>query len=83
MEGNQHRSRLSKFKIKNQKPVFKMVSDMLTEKWIFIRKDKQLEDSTLKSFHASIFEAFKKLSERAKAMRETIELTKKMKKKKS
>jgi hypothetical protein len=66
--------------------VVKVVHDMLTKKWIFIRKDKQLEDPALKSFRASIFEAFKNLSEMAmfiEAMRKTIELTEKMKKKAS
>jgi hypothetical protein len=52
-EGNQCRSQISKFKIRIQKPIVKVVHDMLTKKWIFIRKDKQLEDPACRiPFHA-------------------------------
>jgi hypothetical protein len=35
-----------KIKIKSKVPVFKVVHDMLTKKWIFVKKDKQLSASS-------------------------------------
>jgi hypothetical protein len=75
MRGNHRRSRKSKFKIKTQKPVVKVTRDMLTKKWIFTRRDKQLVDSPLKPIRSSSFEAIKKLSEVAMFMEALRKLT--------
>jgi hypothetical protein len=74
MGSNQRHSQKSKFKIKTQKPVVKVTRDMLTKKWIFIKRDKQLDDSTLKPIHASKFEVVKK-SEMAMFMEVLRKLT--------
>jgi hypothetical protein len=49
---------------------------MLTRKWIFIKADKQLDDSTSKSFSTSNFKDFMKLTEVAMFMEAIKKLTK-------
>jgi hypothetical protein len=83
---NQRHNQKSKFKIKTQKLVIKVTCDMLTKKWIFIRRDKLLDDCALKPFHASRFEVVKKLYEMAmfmEALRKLSESIEKMKRKDS
>jgi hypothetical protein len=75
MGDNQRCSKKLKHKIKSHKPAIKVVRDMLTRKWIFIKKDKQLDDSTSKSFSTSNFKAFKKLIEVAMFMEVIKKLT--------
>jgi hypothetical protein len=48
---------------------------MLTKKWIFTRRDKQLDDLRLKPIRASSFEAIKKLSEMVMFMEALRKLT--------
>jgi hypothetical protein len=65
-----------KIQIKSQKPVFKVVQNMLTKKWTFIKKDKQHGDLTLRQFldtykkplGASCIDAIKNLSKVAMVM---------------
>jgi hypothetical protein len=41
-EGNQSHSRQQKIKIKSRKSDFKVIRDMLTKKWIFVKNNQQL-----------------------------------------
>jgi hypothetical protein len=67
IEGSQCNRRL---KCKSQKPAFKVVWDMMTEKWIFVKKYMQLGgwslqrflDTYKKSLSASNIEAIQNLS---------------------
>jgi hypothetical protein len=41
-EDNQSHIRKQKIRIKSQKSDFKVIRDMLTKKWIFVKKNQQL-----------------------------------------
>jgi hypothetical protein len=49
-EGKQCCSLNLKNRIKSKKSSFKVIRDMLTKKWIFVKSQKQLDDFTLKPF---------------------------------
>jgi hypothetical protein len=57
---NQQCSKKLKCKIKSHKPVIKVVRDMLTRKWVFIKKDKLMDDSAFKPLSTSNFVDIKK-----------------------
>jgi hypothetical protein len=42
LKGNQSYDRQMRLKIKSRKPSFKLVCDMLTKKWIVVKKDQPL-----------------------------------------
>ncbi|TVU26119.1 hypothetical protein EJB05_28653, partial [Eragrostis curvula] len=92
-EDNQHCNQKLKFKIESQKPSFRMVRDMLTKKWIFVKEVQQLGDWTLQRFlrackkptRASRFETIRNRVKRAmlmKAIKKLTQESQKMKKKK-
>jgi hypothetical protein len=83
MEGKQCYNPKLNNGIKSQKSRFKVVHDMLTKKWIFVKAHKQLDDLTLKPFTVFNLEDIKKLSEVAlfmEAIRNLAEASEKNKK---
>jgi hypothetical protein len=73
MEGKQCYNPKLKNGIKSQKSRFKVVHDMMTKKWIFVKAEKQLDDLTFKPFTVCNIEDIKKLSEVALFMEATQE----------